>query len=176
LLGAAALAAFAAPGAARAGQVAWNFSFASIDDGVLPLNAYRGRVLLVVNTASFCHFTYQYESLEALYAARQAEGLTVVGVPSPDFMQESDSNAKVKQFCDLTFKVKFPLAGISHVRGEAAVPFYQWVRAERDWQPSWNFNKVLVGRDGAIKGVFGSWDEPDGPTLTKAINAALAEG
>ena len=93
----------------------------------------------------------------------------MIGVPSQDFNQESADNATVKTFCEATFGVAFPMAGISHVRGPQAAPFYAWVREQRDWEPSWNFCKVLIGRDGRIAGTFGSRDEPDGPALREAI-------
>lgn len=156
-------------------QVAWDFSFPAIEGGDLNFSALKGRVLLVVNTASFCGFTYQYEGLQKLHAARSGEGLTVIGVPSGDFRQESADNVTVKTFCETMYGIDFPMAGIQHVKGRSAAPFYAWVRAVRDgWEPAWNFNKVLIGRDGRIKGVFGSGDEPRGGKLLAAINAELA--
>lgn len=152
---------------------AWDFTFTSIEDGVLNLADLKGRVLLVVNTASFCGFTYQYEALEKLHAKLTPRGLTVVGVPSQDFYQEKDSNAEVKQFCDATFGVQFPMAGLTHVRGREAHPFYQWVNAREDWEPSWNFGKVLIARNGQIAGHFGSFAEPEGRLLTPAIAKEL---
>jgi glutathione peroxidase len=160
--------------AADKDEVAWAFSFPSIDGGSLDLAAFKGRVLLVANTASFCGYTYQYEGLEKLHAARSAAGLTVIGVPSQDFNQESADNATVKAFCETRFDIDFPLAAISHVKGAQAVPFYAWVAAQKQWQPAWNFNKVLIGRDGRIAGTFGSGDEPDGPALSGAIDTALS--
>jgi glutathione peroxidase len=170
LLGVAALTTVAA---APSEPSAWDFTFEAIEEGPLPLAQFRGRVLLVTNTASFCGYTYQYKALEALQADYSPKGLTVVGVPSQDFNQESDSNGKVKAFCEATFGVKFPMAGLTHVRGAAAHPFYRWVRAQKDWEPSWNFNKVLIGRDGQIAGLFSATDEPDGPKLRRALTVAL---
>jgi glutathione peroxidase len=160
--------------AAESDKLAWDFSFPAIEGGTLAFAAFKGRVLLVTNTASFCGYTYQYEALEKLHAARSASGLTVVGVPSQDFNQESADNKTVKDFCDATFGVEFPMSGLAHVRGPQAAPFYAWVSGQRHWQPAWNFNKVLIGRDGRILGTFGSSDEPNGPALTKAIDSALA--
>ena len=154
--------------------LAWGFGFPSIEGGRLEFSALKGRVLLVVNTASFCGYTYQYDALEKLHAARQAEGLTVVGVPSQDFNQESADNATVKNFCETRFGIDFPLAAVSHVKGGQAAPFFAWVKQGRGWEPAWNFNKVLIGRDGRIAGTFGSGDEPDGPAISKAIATALA--
>ncbi len=155
---------------------AWDFSFPGIEGGTLALSAFKGRVLLVTNTASFCGYTYQYEGLEKLHAARAQAGLTVVGVPSGDFNQESGDDRTVKDFCETRFGIDFPLAAISHVKGGQAAPFYAWVRQVAKWEPSWNFNKVLIGRDGRVAGTFGSADEPGGPKLSAAIEAALKVG
>jgi glutathione peroxidase len=153
---------------------AWDFTFTSIEDGTLHLADFRGRVLLVVNAASFCGYTYQYEALEKLHADLSPRGLTVIGVPSQDFNQEKASNAEVKDFCEATFGVTFPMAGITHVRGPQRHPFYDWVRALDGWEPQWNFNKVLIARDGSLVAHFGSGDEPTGPALTHAIAQQLA--
>lgn len=152
---------------------AWGFSFPSIEEGVLRFADFKDRVLLVTNTASFCGFTYQYEALEKLHASLQGRGLSVIGIPSQDFGQESASDSSVKGFCDATFGVQFPMTGLLHVRGPQADPFYQWVHNQKNWQPSWNFNKVLISRNGQIAGVYGSTDEPGGSKLTQAIEAAL---
>lgn len=156
-------------------QLAWDFEFPSIDDGRLELGALRGSVLLVANTASFCGYTYQYEALQKLHTAAAIRGLAVIGVPSRDFNQESPDNRTVKAFCETRFGVEFPMTGIVHVRGAEAAPFYAWVREQRGWEPNWNFNKVLIGRDGRIVGTFGSGDEPQGPKLSAAIETALGK-
>jgi glutathione peroxidase len=153
--------------------LAWAFSFPSIGGGRLDFASFRGRVLLVANTASFCGYTYQYEGLEKLHAAKAAAGLTVVGVPSQDFNQESADDATVKAFCQTRFSIDFPLTGLSHVRGAQAAPFYAWVNGQRNWQPAWNFNKVLIGRNGRVAATFGSTDEPDGSKLSAAIETEL---
>ncbi len=131
-------------------------------------------MLLVVNTASFCGYTYQYEQLEKLHRAFFPRGLTVVGVPSQDFNQESSDNATVKKFCETSFGIEFPMAGLSHVRGARAHPFYAWVKARRDWEPAWNFNKVLIGRDGQVLATFGAEDEPYGARIQAALAPLLA--
>jgi glutathione peroxidase len=156
-------------------NLAWDFSFPSIEGGTLDLSAFKGHVLLVVNTASFCGYTYQYEGLEKAHEALAAGGLTVIGVPSQDFNQESPDNQTVKTFCETKYRIEFPLAGISHVKGPSAAPFYAWVREAVSWEPGWNFNKVLIARDGTIAATFGSGDDPDGPKHSAAITAALAK-
>ena len=154
---------------------AWQFKFSSIDDGTLDFADYKGKVLLAVNTASFCGFTYQYEGLEKLHAALKDQGVEVIGFPSQDFNQESGANATIKDFCEATFGVQFPMTGLVHVKGPDADPFYKWVKADQDgWEPNWNFNKVIIGRDGLIQGTYGSLDEPGGRTLTKALSKAMA--
>jgi glutathione peroxidase len=160
--------------AADKDEVAWTFSFPAIEGGTVNLGDFKGRVLLVTNTASLCGYTYQYEGLEKLHTARSAAGLTVIGVPSRDFNQEYADDATVKTFCDTRFDIDFPLTTVSHVTGTSAVPFYAWVKMRKQWQPQWNFNKVLIGRNGRIAGTFGSGDEPDGPALSRAIEAELA--
>jgi len=158
---------------AEPGSTAWEFSFPAIEGGAVDLAAFKGRVLLVSNTASFCGYTYQYEGLQKLHDAEAARGVTVIGVPSRDFNQESPDNATVRAFGTTKYSIGFPLTGIAHVRGAQAAPFYAWVRAETGWEPSWNFNKVLIGRNGRIAGTFGSGDEPGGAKLRQAIEAAL---
>ena len=156
-------------------NLAWDFSFPSIDGGTLDFGTFRGRVLLVVNTASFCGYTYQYEGLRKLHDAKAADGLTVIGVPSQDFNQESPDDMTVKAFCETKYGIDFPLSGLAHVKGPSAAPFYAWVRATAGWEPSWNFNKVLIARDGSIAATFGSGDEPSGAKLGSAITAAQAQ-
>ncbi len=170
LLGAAltTMAASPAPG------TAWDFEFPSIDEGTLRLADFRGKVLLVVNTASYCGFTPQFKQLEAAQRALSPRGFTLVGVPSQDFGQEKGSNGEVKEFCEATFGVDFPMAGISRVTGPQAVPFYQWVRAQRRWEPGWNFAKVLIARNGTIAGTFASGDLPEAGSVKAAIDRELA--
>ena len=154
-------------------KLAWEFTFPAIEGGQLDFAAFKGRALLVVNTASFCGYTPQYETLQKLHSARSSAGLTVIGVPSGDFNQEAADNKSVKTFCETRFGIDFPLTGIVSVRGAKAEPFYAWVKAVQKWEPSWNFNKVLIGRDGRIAGTFGSGDEPDGAKLSQAVAKAL---
>ncbi len=152
---------------------AYQFKMTSIDEGVLDFASFRGQVMLVVNTASFCGYTPQYAGLQAVHKALAPRGFAVVGIPSQDFNQEKDSNGAVKAFCELTYGVEFPMSGISHVRGSQAAPFYKWVRGQTRWEPRWNFFKVLIGRDGQVAGTFTSDDEPERGKLRAAIEAAV---
>ena len=145
----------------------------AIDGTEQALGDYRGKVLLIVNVASRCGYTSQYDALQKLHDARAKEGLVVVGVPSQDFNQEAGTEAEVKRFCEANFGIDFPMTAILKVRGPQAHPFYRWVKGARGWEPGWNFNKVLVGRDGRVAGVFGASDAPGGTRLSAAIAAAL---
>jgi glutathione peroxidase len=137
--------------------------------------AYGGKVVLVVNTASKCGFTPQYEGLEALNATYGPQGFVVLGFPSNDFMgQEPGSEEQIQAFCTLTYGVKFPMFEKVVVRGRQATPLYRDLAAAAGEAPGWNFHKYLVGRDGTVLGSFGSRVKPDAPELLSAIEKALA--
>lgn len=155
---------------------AYQFDFTAIDGKPMPLAQYRGKVLLVVNTASFCGFTPQYEGLQKLQTQYADRGFTVIGVPSGDFRdQEYDDNNKIREFCETKFGITFPLTEKSVVTGERAHPFYRWASASlsTDNAPKWNFHKFLVGRDGRLIAGFATKVAPDDPRLTRAIEQAL---
>ncbi|KFN50882.1 glutathione peroxidase [Arenimonas composti] len=136
---------------------------------------YGGDVLLIVNTASKCGFTPQYEGLEALHAAYAAQGFAVLGFPSNDFRgQEPGSEEEIRDFCTLTYGVQFPMFEKVVVTGEAATPLYRELSAAAGEAPGWNFHKYLVGRDGRLIASFGSRTKPDDAELVAAIEAALA--
>jgi glutathione peroxidase len=153
---------------------AYTFRIPAIEGGEHDFAAWRGRVLLVVNTASFCGFTPQYAALQRLHERYAARGLVVLGVPSNDFNQESGSNAQVREFCDAQFGIDFPMAGLTRVRGAQAHPFFRWVAARAGGEPRWNFHKYLVARDGRRVQGFATAVAPDGPAMVQAIEAALA--
>ncbi len=152
-----------------------NHDFASIDGGQLALSEWEGQPVMVVNTASQCAFTRQYKDLQALYDKYRDDGLVVVAVPSDDFRQELNSAEEVKEFCEINYGIDMPMADITHVRGANAHPFYQEVKAETGFVPAWNFNKVLIGRDGTVLKTWGSTSNPLSRSVTKAVEAALAE-
>ena len=138
-----ALAAAAVPGGALA-ATAHAFSFENIDGGTIDLSGFAGRPVLVVNTASRCGFTYQYDGLQALYDRYRDRGFVVLAVPSDDFGgQELDTEAEVKDFCEVNFALDIPMTGITTVRGRSAHPFYRWALRELGTagQPRWNFHK-----------------------------------
>jgi glutathione peroxidase len=163
--------------AAPAPKSAHQFTMKTIDGKPMPLAQYKGKVVLLVNTASMCGFTPQYEGLQALHDAYKAKGFTVVGVPSGDFGdQEYGSNAQVKDFCESKFGIKFPMAEKAVVKGEGAIPVYKWAADTlgADKAPKWNFHKYLIGKDGKLIAAFPSKITPMSPEVTAAVNAALA--
>lgn len=156
-------------------MTAYAFSFAGLNGGEVRFADYAGKPVLVVNTASFCGFTNQYEGLEALYERYRDRGLTVIGVPSNDFGgQEPGSPAEIAATVQ-GFKVQFPMTEKSVVKGPSAHRFYKWIAGERPKDvPAWNFHKFLIGRDGHIAAAFPSTIAPDDPSVIAAIEQALA--
>lgn len=154
---------------------AHDFSFTSITGEPLPLSDYAGNVLLVVNTASRCGFTGQYDGLQALWTERRDEGLVVLGVPSDQFNQELDTEDEVREFCEMRFDLDFPMTAITPVRGDDAHPFYAWTHARLGGagRPGWNFHKILIGRDGQPIDGWGPRTGPGSATLRDAVDAAL---
>lgn len=150
-----------------------DYRFASIDGGYLEMSDWAGQPVLVVNTASQCGFTGQYAGLQKLYDTYREAGLVVLAIPSDDFNQELSSADEVKEFCEMNFGLDMPMADITRIKGNAAHPFYQTVRAETGFVPRWNFNKVLVGPDGAIVETWGSATKPMSPKITKAVETML---
>ena len=135
---------------------------------------YQGKAVLVVNTASQCGFTPQYEGLEALYKQFKEQGLVVLGFPSDQFGgQEYADDAEIASFCKVNFGVSFPMFSRSSVKGADANALFKGLIAESGQEPKWNFNKYLVGRDGKTVQAFGSNTKPDSPELAKAIAQAL---
>jgi glutathione peroxidase len=156
----------------------FGISVKDIDGQDGTLAPYRGRVLLIVNVASACGYTGQYEGLQAIYTRYQKRGLTVLGFPCNQFGgQESGSNAEIKEFCSAHFQVTFPLFAKIAVNGAQRHPLYAALAGAGAAFPgdiSWNFNKFLVGRDGQVIARFDSGAEPESPAVVKAIEAALA--
>ncbi|UXX81692.1 glutathione peroxidase [Roseovarius pelagicus] len=150
-----------------------NAPFDNIDGDTLRLSDWAGQPILVVNTASRCGFTDQYEGLQTLYNRYRARGLVVLAVPSGDFRQELASNAEVKEFCTLTYGIDMPMTGITSVRGATAHPFYESVAEEIGFTPSWNFNKILIAPDGTVAATFGSTVQPLSELLTNEIETLL---
>lgn len=143
------------------------------DDKPQSLCQYQGKVILAVNTASYCGFTGQYKGLEQIYAKYKDQGFVVLGFPSNDFKQEKVTNKEIADFCENTFGVKFPMFSASSVRGAKANPFFKALADAGAPQPKWNFYKYLIGRDGQLIESFGSLTDLDNSSLVKAVEKAL---
>jgi glutathione peroxidase len=169
-----------APAAAdgETAATAHDFAFTSIEGEPLPLASFRGKTVLVVNTASFCGFTRQYAGLQEVWERYRDRGLVVLGVPSNDFGgQEPGSEAEIKKFCEVNFDVDFPLTEKEQVVGPTAHPFYRWAAAQLGTAaaPRWNFHKYLVGPDGRLVAWFPTATEPTAPEVVEAIEASLSD-
>jgi glutathione peroxidase len=144
------------------------------DETVNLCEAYRGKVALIVNTASRCAFTPQYEGLEALYERYQERGFVVLGFPSNDFgAQEPGSEQEVKSFCRLTYGVRFPMFEKTHAAEARADPLYRALAEQAGEYPSWNFHKYLLDRDGRVVGSYSSFIPPESSNLIRAIESLL---
>ena len=143
------------------------------DEKPQSLCQYAGKVILAVNTASYCGFTPQYKGLEALQEKYKAEGLVVLGFPSNDFAQEKGSNKEIADFCESTFGVKFPMFAASSVKGDKANPFFKQLIANGATAPKWNFYKYLIGRDGKLIDSYSSMTTPDSRSLLVDIEKSL---
>ena len=156
------------PAAAFAG-----FTFPSIDGGTIDLDGFKGRPVLVVNTASLCGFAPQFDDLQSLHDDYAARGLVVLAVPSDDFRQELASAAEVKEFCAVNFDLTIPMTDITPVLGDQAHPFYKWLAETEGFTPGWNFNKVLLDGEGEVVATWGSVMRPTAAPVVDRIEALL---
>lgn len=168
----------AAPDPAQADHAtAYQFSFNGLWTDRVPMTAFEGDVVMVVNTASRCGFTPQYEGLQQIYDEYHAQGFDIVGVPANNFMgQEPGSAEEIQEFCTLNYGVTFPMAAKTDVVGDSRHPFYAWAEQQigESAVPQWNFHKILIGRDGRIIAAFPTRTEPTAQEVRDAITAALA--
>ena len=158
---------------------AYDYSFTTlIGEKPLPLSEFKGKVVLVVNTASHCGFTKQYDGLQKLYDTYKDQGFVILGVPSNDFGEQEPGNSEeIATFCKKNFGVTFPMASKQVVSGDEAHPFYKWATKTFGFgtSPKWNFHKYLIGRDGQLVDYFNSTTSPDASRVTEAIEKALKE-
>ena len=154
---------------------AYDFSFKDIDGNDLKFKDYKGKVLLVVNVASKCGFTGQYEGLQSVWDKYKDKDFVLIGIPSNDFYQEYKDEKDVKNFCELTFGVNFPMTSITAVRGSSAHPFYKWAKVTYGNKtiPKWNFHKILVNKEGKIIDTFSSTTKPDSKKVISKIDSLL---
>jgi glutathione peroxidase len=165
-----------APALSAPSANAHGFRFASLDveDGEIALADYAGRPVLIVNTASRCAFTPQYEALQALWDGYRDRGLVVIGAPSRDFGRQEYADAeKIKEFCEVNFSIDFPMTELVKVKGPDAHPFYKWARDAELPTPRWNFHKYLLDGQGRLAGAWGSDVRPTDPEILHAIDRLL---
>lgn len=161
---------------APAAQTLYDFNVTTIDGQEISLSSFKGKALMIVNTASKCGFTPQYASLEKLYQQYKDRGFEILAFPANNFMnQEPGTDAEIKKFCDLRFKITFPLFSKIDVKGGKMHPLYRYLTEASGFNGdiSWNFNKFLVGPDGKVKARFGSRTDPLSPEMTDEIEKIL---
>ena len=140
----------------------YDFSIESITGETINFKDYKNKVILVVNTASYCGFTKQYDELQELWDTYKEKGLIVLGVPSNSFNQEKNNNSDIKEFCEVNFNIDFPLTAITEVKGENAHPIYVWAvdNFGKSAVPKWNFHKILINKEGKIQKTYSSFTNP----------------
>ena len=156
-------------------KVFFDFKINSISGEQIDLKDYKNKVVLVVNTASYCGFTNQYSDLQLLWEKYKSDGLIVLGVPSNSFNQEKDSNEEVKNFCEVNFNISFPMTSIYEVKGENAHDIYLWAAKNYGGKaiPKWNFYKILINKSGKIEKTYSSMTKPMSKKLTNDIEKIL---
>ncbi len=153
----------------------YDFSIESITGETINLNDYKNKVILVVNTASYCGFTKQYNELQELWDLYKEKGLIVLGVPSNSFNQEKDNNADIKEFCEFNFNINFPLTTITEVKGENAHEIFKWAKDNHGQSavPKWNFHKILINKEGKVEDTFASFTGPLSNKIIKKLDQIL---
>ena len=153
----------------------YDFSIESITGETIDFKDYKNKVILIVNTASYCGFTKQYDELQKLWDLYKEKGLVVLGVPSNSFNQEKNNNADVKKFCEVNFNINFPLTTITEVKGINAHEIFKWAKKNygKSAVPKWNFHKILINKEGKIQDTFASMTKPMSKKIMKAIDNIL---
>ena len=156
-------------------KVFYDFSIESIDGQIINLSEYKNKVVLLVNTASYCGFTKQYEDLQELWEKYKSKGLVVFGVPSNSFNQEKNSNNDVKEFCEVNFNINFPLSSIFEVKGKNAHEIFKWAKDNHGSSaiPKWNFHKILINKSGKVEDTFASFTKPKSNKIINKIEGLL---
>ena len=156
-------------------KIFYDFKINTITGDVLNLKDFKGKPVLIVNTASYCGFTKQYDDMQELWDKYRDKGLIVLGIPSDSFNQEKKNNNDVKEFCEVNFNINFPLTEITDVKGKNAHEIYKWAEANygKSAVPKWNFYKILINREGKIEDTYASLTKPTSNKITKKIESLL---
>ena len=166
---------FKTPAHSNYEKVFYDLSIESIDGKIINLSEYKNKVILLVNTASYCGFTKQYEDLQELWDKYKSKGLIVFGVPSNSFNQEKNSNNDVKEFCEVNFNINFPLSSIFEVKGKNAHEIFKWAKDNHGNSavPKWNFHKILINKSGKVEDTFASFTKPKSNKIINKIESLL---
>ena len=156
-------------------KVFFDFKINSISGEQIDLKDYKDKVVLVVNTASYCGFTNQYNDLQSLWEKYKSDGLIVLGVPSNSFNQEKKEDSDVKEFCEVNFNINFPLTTITEVKGKNAHEVFKWAKENhgKSAVPKWNFHKILINKDGKVEDTFASFTKPMSKKIINIIENIL---
>ena len=156
-------------------KVFYDFNIESITGEIINFNDYKNKVVLIVNTASYCGFTKQYEDLQLLWEKYNSKGLIVLGVPSNSFNQEKKNNSEVKEFCEVNFDISFPLSAITEVKGDEAHDLFKWAKNNHGKSaiPKWNFHKILINKEGKVEDTFTSFTKPTSKKIINKIEKIL---
>ena len=156
-------------------KVFYDLQINSISGEVIDFNKYRNKAVLVVNTASYCGFTKQYEGLQKLWEKYESKGLIVLGIPSDSFNQEKKSNKDVKKFCEVNFNINFPMSAITDVKGENAHEIFKWAKENygKSAIPKWNFHKILINKEGKVEDTFSSLTKPMSQKIISKIDKLI---
>jgi glutathione peroxidase len=156
-------------------KIFYDFKINSISGDIIDLNDFKGKPVLVVNTASYCGFTKQYHDMQELWERYKEKGLIVLGIPSNSFNQEKKVNSEVKKFCEVNFNINFPLTEITDVKGDNAHEIYKWAKENhgKSAVPKWNFYKILINKEGKIEDTYASLTKPTSKKITRKIESLL---
>ena len=156
-------------------KIFFDFKINSITGEIINLKDYQNKLVLVVNTASYCGFTKQYDDLQLLWEKYRSDGLIVLGVPSNSFNQEKKADTEVKEFCDVNFNIDFPMTTITEFKGDNSHEIFKW--AEKNYGksaiPKWNFHKILINKEGKIEDTYNSFTKPMSKKITSKIESLL---
>ena len=153
----------------------YDLSIESITGELINFKDYKNKAILIVNTASYCGFTKQYDELQELWDLFKTKGLIVLGVPSNSFNQEKVNNTEIKKFCEINFNINFPLTTLTEVKGKNAHELFKWAKENygKSAEPKWNFHKILINKEGKVEDTFASFTKPLSKKLIKAIENIL---
>ena len=156
-------------------KIIFDFQIESITGEIIDFKNYENKVILIVNTASYCGFTKQYEDLQNLWVQYKSKGLIVIGVPSNSFNQEKKKNNEIKSFCEVNFNINFPLTTLTEVKGNNAHEIFKWAKENHGNSavPKWNFHKILINKLGKVEETYSSFTKPNSNKLIKKIENLL---